>query len=141
MDGLPARVLLTAGPALDTTRLRLPQNTKVAGFVPHTAVLPQAALMVTHAGWGTVTAALCHGVPLVCIPDGRDQPDNAARVVAAGSGVRVHRAARRSSIRSAIERGLDDESLKAGAVRLAGALGRRDGADSVAASVESAQGL
>ena len=78
--GLPVRALLTAGPALDASRLRIPANARTVAFVPHRTVLPHASLMVTHAGWQTVNAALADGVPLVCIPDARDQPDNAARV-------------------------------------------------------------
>ena len=38
---------------------------------------------------GTVTRALAAGVPLVCMPMGRDQPDVAARVIHAGAGLRL----------------------------------------------------
>ena len=95
--GLRVRALLTAGPALDTSQLRIPDNTRTVAFVSHRTVLPHAALVITHAGWQTVNAALADGVPLVCIPDGRDQPDNAARVVVAHAGVRV---SKKSSPRS-----------------------------------------
>ena len=87
--GLPVRALLTAGPALDASHLRIPANARTVAFVPHRTVLPHASLMVTHAGWQTVNAALADGVPLVCIPDARDQPDNAARVLFVNAGVRV----------------------------------------------------
>ena len=60
-------------------------------------MLPHAALVVTHAGWQTINAALADGVPLVCVPDGRDQPDNAARVVLR---VRVCASARRPRLAS-----------------------------------------
>src|SRR5213079_2779040 len=100
------------GPAIDRSQMRLPANARAVSFVPHRAVLPQASLVVTHAGWQTVNAALADGVPLVCIPDGRDQPDNAARVVAAGAGVRVRRSAGPATLRRAIERALADDSLK-----------------------------
>ena len=73
--GLRVRALLTAGPALDTGRMRIPDNARTVAFVPHRAVLPHASLVVTHAGWQTVNAALADGVPLVCIPDARDAPD------------------------------------------------------------------
>ncbi|MGH2557106.1 MAG: glycosyltransferase, partial [Actinomycetota bacterium] len=80
---LPIRALATTG------RLELgdpPPNVHLARFVPHPRVLPQADAVVTHAGLGTVHAALAHGVPLVCLPIGRDQPDNAARVAWHGAG-------------------------------------------------------
>ncbi len=127
VDGLKARVLFTAGPAIDVAQLRLPANTKAEQFVPHRAVLPKASLVVTHAGWQTVNAALSCGVPLVCIPDGRDQPDNAVRVVAVGAGVRVSKKAPIRKMRRVIEHALGDSSLKRGAEQMATALGRQDG--------------
>jgi UDP:flavonoid glycosyltransferase YjiC (YdhE family) len=102
LGGLPVRALLTAGPALETHALRLPANARMVDYVPHRTVLPHAALMVTHAGWQTVNAALADGVPLVCVPDQRDQPDNAARVVACGAGVRVSKRASPAKLRRVI---------------------------------------
>jgi UDP:flavonoid glycosyltransferase YjiC (YdhE family) len=44
--------------------------------------------MVCHAGHGTTIMALCHGVPLICIPGiGRDQIPIADRVAELGLGV------------------------------------------------------
>ena len=86
---LPVRALLTTGPALDPHSLRIPANTHATSFVAHRSVFPQASLVITHAGWQTVNAALADGVPILCIPGGRDQHDNALRVLAAGAGVRV----------------------------------------------------
>ena len=126
---LPVRVLLTAGPALDTSGLTPGPNTVVAPFVPHRAVFPHASLVVTHAGWGTVNAALSCGVPLVCIPCGRDQPDGARRVADAGAGVIVPKSASPRRIRDAVAKALDDRQLRDGAARMATALGRQDGAE------------
>jgi MGT family glycosyltransferase len=112
--GLPVRALLTAGPALDPQALRVPANGRVVSYVPHRTVFPHASLVVTHAGWQTVNAALAHGVPLVCIPDGRDQPDNAARVVACGAGVRVAKNASPRKLRHVIAQTLDDAALRRG---------------------------
>jgi MGT family glycosyltransferase len=134
--GLPVRALLTAGPALDTHTLRIPANAQVHAFVPHRSVFPHAALVVTHAGWQTVNAALADGVPLVCIPDGRDQPDNAARVLVAGAGVRVRKSASPAKLRRAIASALGDPALKLGAGAMAKALARSDGATAVADRVE-----
>jgi UDP:flavonoid glycosyltransferase YjiC (YdhE family) len=135
---LPVRALLTAGPALDTQTLRVPTNAQVHAFVPHRSVFPHAALVVTHAGWQTVNAALADGVPLVCIPDGRDQPDNAARVVEAGAGVRVRKGVSSDKLRRVIVRALEDPELKRGAVAMAAALARSDGAIAVVERIEVA---
>jgi UDP:flavonoid glycosyltransferase YjiC (YdhE family) len=136
VGGLPVRALLTAGPALEVGQLRIPANTRTVAFVPHRSVLPHAALVVTHAGWQTINAALVDGVPLVCVPDGRDQPDNAARVVAAGAGVRAYKKASPRKLRRVIAQALGDPALKQGAEKLAEALGRSNGAVAVADALE-----
>ena len=99
-------------------------------------MLPHATLVVTHAGWQTINAALADGVPLVCVPDGRDQPDNAARVVACGAGVRVRKNTSPWKLRRVIAQALGDQALKRAAERMAEALGRSDGALAVAEAVE-----
>jgi len=134
--GLPVRALLTAGPALDASQLQVPANARIAAFIPHRSVFPHAALVVTHAGWQTINAALADGVPLVCIPDGRDQPDNAARVLCVGAGVRARKSSSAGRLRRVIERALDDPTLKQGAERIARALSRSDGALTIADEIE-----
>lgn len=134
--GLPVRALLTAGPALETDALRLSANTRCVSYVPHRSVFPHAALVITHAGWQTINAALADGVPLLCIPDGRDQPDNAQRVVLAGAGARVRKGASIRQIRRAILRALGDPALKQGARAMAQALARSDGAVAVVDRIE-----
>ncbi len=135
LAGLPVRALLTAGPALDVGALRIPANARTVAFIPHRTVLPHAALVVTHAGWQTVNAALADGVPLLCIPDGRDQPDNAARVVACGAGVRVRKSASPAKLRRVIAAALANPELKRGARAMSEALARSDGAVQVADAV------
>jgi MGT family glycosyltransferase len=139
VTGLRVRALLTAGPALDPSQLRIPDNARSVAFVSHRTVLPHAALVITHAGWQTVNAALADGVPLVCIPDGRDQPDNAARVVVAHAGVRVSKKSSPEKLRRVISQALEDESIKQGARAMAGALARSDGASVIANELERLQ--
>jgi MGT family glycosyltransferase len=137
--GLRVRALLTAGPALDSSQLRIPANARSMAFVSHRTVLPHAALVITHAGWQTVNAALADGVPLVCIPDGRDQPDNAVRVVVAHAGVRVSKKSSPEKLRRVISQALEDQSIKQGARAMAGALARSDGATVIANELERLQ--
>jgi UDP:flavonoid glycosyltransferase YjiC (YdhE family) len=136
VDGLPVRALLTAGPALEIGQLQIPMNTRTIAFIPHRTVLPHAALVVTHAGWQTINAALADGVPLVCVPDGRDQPDNAARVIACGAGMRVRKKTSPQKLRRVIAQALGDPALKRGAAAMAEALGHSNGAVTVAEALE-----
>jgi MGT family glycosyltransferase len=122
---LDARVLVTAGPAIDPSSLARAANTTIVRSAPHAQLFPHAAAVVTHAGMGTVTRALAAGVPLVCVPMGRDQHDVAARVVHAGAGLRLRARAKPVTIRSAVERVIHEPSYRASAE----ALGARISAD------------
>ncbi len=90
LDGLammPVRVLVTLGSTTTASELELPANGVFSGFVPHELVLPHMSAVVTHAGMSTIAVTLAAGVPMVCVPQGRDQGGNAERVAAIGAGV------------------------------------------------------
>jgi UDP:flavonoid glycosyltransferase YjiC (YdhE family) len=90
-------------------------------------VCPQADLVVTHAGLGTVITALSFGKPLVCIPMGRDQGDNAARVVYRGAGVQCSSKADVATLRQAIQRVLVEPKFREGARRIADGIASEGG--------------
>ena len=90
LGSLPVRGLVTTGPAVEPDAIRAPANVAVVASAPHSEVLPQADLVVTHGGHGTVIKTLAAGVPLVILHHGRDQADNAARVTTRGAGSRCH---------------------------------------------------
>lgn len=116
---LPYHGLVTLGPALDAIQFRIPSNVTVRQFISHAQVFPRASAVITHAGHGTVIRGLAHGIPLVCIPIGRDQPSNAARIVAQGVGVRLTPKARVVAIRNAIQKVVETPSYHENARRLA----------------------
>lgn len=115
---LDVRGLITTGPALRGERFETPANVVVVPAAPHSLVFPQASAVITHAGHGTVMRALAGGAPLLCLPMGRDQNDNAARVVARGAGLRLSPAARPGRIAAAVRRLLDEPAFRANAARL-----------------------
>ncbi|GAA4521080.1 hypothetical protein GCM10023191_098960 [Actinoallomurus oryzae] len=136
---LPVRALVTVGPAVDPARFDPPDNSTVERFVPHSAVLPHAALVVTHAGHGTVMAALRAGVPLVCVPMGRDQHDVAARVRHHGVGVGVTADAHVPALTGTIQQVLADPGYTEAAQRMATAITAED-PDRVVDSIVAAAG-
>ena len=119
---LPVRGLVTTGPAAGPAAIRAPANVSVRRWVRHADVLPSCSAVLTHGGHGTVIKALAAGVPLVVAPLGRDQPDNAARVVHAGAGLRVSRKAKAADLRQALGRVLDEPRFRAAARRMAATL-------------------
>lgn len=137
LAALPVRALVTTGPAVDPASLAAPSNVSVVPFAPHAEVLPDAAAVVTHAGHGTAIAALAHGVPLVCIPMGRDQFDVAARVVAAGAGVRVKQSSRPSEIGKAVSSVLAESRYRQAAERLGEVIAAEPGASGAVGEIEA----
>jgi len=119
---LEVRALVTLG------RMVAPDEVPAAGAVvvtrsaPHHQVMADAALVVSHCGHGTTMKALAAGVPMVCIPMGRDQNDTAARVVHHGVGVRLPPRASVARIRTTVRRALGDDRLRRGASSLASAI-------------------
>lgn len=89
LEPLDRPVVVTTGPSVDPAELTTPANAVVHRELPHAAILHRVDAVVTHAGHGTVLSALSAGVPLICVPMGRDQHDIARRVVDVGVGVRV----------------------------------------------------
>ncbi|HEX8983730.1 MAG TPA: nucleotide disphospho-sugar-binding domain-containing protein [Ktedonobacterales bacterium] len=124
---LPVRGLVTLGPALNKDNFTFPPNVSAETYIPHILVCPQVDLVVTHAGLGTVTTALNFGKPLVCIPMGRDQGDNAARVVYRGAGIQCASTASVNDLRSAIQRALNEPRFREGAQRIADGMAREGG--------------
>jgi MGT family glycosyltransferase len=119
---LPVRGLLTTGRAVGPGEIPAPANVRVLRAAPHRAVLAEAAVMVTHAGHGSVMKALAAGVPLVCLPMGRDQKDNTVRVLRLGAGARVEKGASPDRIAEAVRMVIDQPRFTVAAGRAADAL-------------------
>jgi UDP:flavonoid glycosyltransferase YjiC (YdhE family) len=85
---LPIRVLATVGRECDPAELgELPDGVHVERWVPQADVMPHAAAIVCHGGFGTIRIGLTAGVPLVVLPLFADQPYNARRVHELGAGI------------------------------------------------------
>jgi UDP:flavonoid glycosyltransferase YjiC (YdhE family) len=83
---------------------------------------------------------LAAGVPLVCMPMGRDQNDAAARVVYRGAGIRIKPTASPSAIRAAVKEVLGDGKYKAAAGELQRAIADGTGCVDIVAELEAIAG-
>jgi UDP:flavonoid glycosyltransferase YjiC (YdhE family) len=112
-----------------------PPNVHIERWVPQDAVLPSAAAIVCHGGYGSTLGALAHGVPLVVVPlFSADQWINADAVARAGAGVALdsERRTRRvlglpgpgtlDELGAAVRRVLEDSGYRSGARRIADAV-------------------
>jgi UDP:flavonoid glycosyltransferase YjiC (YdhE family) len=123
VDGLrqlPIELVVTVGPDLDPAeRGRQPANVHVERYVPQAVLLPHCDLVVSHGGSGSVLGALAHGLPMVLLPMGADQPLNAERCEALGVAPVLDAVATTPRmIREAVSRTLDDSSYRKAAGRM-----------------------
>ncbi|MBZ5855481.1 glycosyltransferase [Flavihumibacter profundi] len=117
LRGLEVRGLVTLGMAMEDAIFDAPDNVVIVKSAPHSQVFPLADLVITHAGHGTIMRALANGLPLICLPMGRDQFDNAVKVAYHQCGINLGRKSGASTIRKAIVRLLQDPVFKQNAVR------------------------
>jgi UDP:flavonoid glycosyltransferase YjiC (YdhE family) len=134
---LDVEAVVTTGRGIDPTDIGAEANTTVERRIPHEAVLAQADLFVTHAGHGSVMAALNHGVPMLCLPPGADQPRNAAKVAELGLGEVLPTTAPAEEIRLVIARLLADPALKARVEAFAAAVEREPGMERAVELIEA----
>ncbi|MBA3529993.1 MAG: hypothetical protein H0T91_11935 [Propionibacteriaceae bacterium] len=64
---LPVRAVLTTGRGVDPAEIHAPPNVRVLAAAPHSTILAEASVVVTHAGHGSVLKSLAAGVPMVCV--------------------------------------------------------------------------
>jgi len=137
LGSLPVRGLVTTGPSIPVDVIDAPANVTVVERAPHSEVLRHASAVVTHAGHGTVIKSLAAGVPVVAIPLGRDQLDNAARVAHHGAGLRLKPKAGTEAIARAVQRVIDEPAFAANARRLADAIAVETADDRAAEELEA----
>jgi UDP:flavonoid glycosyltransferase YjiC (YdhE family) len=117
---LSVQVVVTVGRGIDPAELGpQPANVHVERYVPQTLLLPRCHLVLCHGGSGSVMGALAHGLPMVLIPLGADQPLNAARCQALGVA-RVLDAleATPADVRAAVSLVLEDPSYRRASERV-----------------------
>lgn len=78
---LKARAILLIGPeGVNALPEPLPEGVAAFGYAPYSSLFPRAAAIVHQGGVGTTAQAMRAGRPMVVVPFGFDQQDNAARV-------------------------------------------------------------
>jgi UDP:flavonoid glycosyltransferase YjiC (YdhE family) len=134
LGGLPGVLTIGRGSVLPDS---VPDGVVVARFLPQEDVLPHARAVVSHGGSGTMLGALAHGLPLVLLPQGADQFDNAAVCVEAGAAVTVMpRDVDATSVRRALDRVLEEPAFAEAARRLAQEIAAMPSPEETAAAVE-----
>lgn len=81
-------LILSVGSELTNWNLdEIPENASVYSWVPQLKVLQKSSLAIIHGGLGSVKECIYFGNPMIVIPMGRDQMDNAQRIEYHGLGI------------------------------------------------------
>jgi MGT family glycosyltransferase len=130
------RYVVSKGPR--AAELDLPDNMWGEARVPQTNVIPHCDLVITHGGNNTTTEALHFGKPMIVLPLFWDQYDNAQRVDELGFGVRQPTYAfEDDDLRSAVDRLVADERLRARIDAVGEAIRAEDGLGRAADLIEA----
>lgn len=84
---LKRRALLLVSDSGDRSAHDPANGIGVFDYAPYSVVMPRASVIVHQAGIGTTGQALRAGRPMLIVPHGQDQPDNARRCAELGVGL------------------------------------------------------
>lgn len=85
----PVRVLATWNRRPLTQPARIAANTRLVEWLSYERAMRACALVICHAGHGTLVRALASSTPVLAVPHVGDMAENAARVSWAGAGIRL----------------------------------------------------
>ncbi|RYP45040.1 hypothetical protein DL768_008555 [Monosporascus sp. mg162] len=106
------------GAALDP-KTHVPENARVADYIPFDDILPLSSVLVHNGGYGGVRASLAHGTPLVVAGDSEDKPEMCAIAEWAGVAVNLRTGNPTSeALRAGVDKVLSDPKYKEAAQRI-----------------------
>jgi UDP:flavonoid glycosyltransferase YjiC (YdhE family) len=133
----PIRVLATWNRRALPVPAGVPANTRLVEWLSYSKTMPDCALVICHAGHGTMIRALACGCPVLAVPHAGDMAENAARADWSGVGVRLPwRLLAPGTLRLAVRRAMADPGLAVRARDLAAWAAVNDGASRAAHLVE-----
>jgi MGT family glycosyltransferase len=123
IHGLASRDVLvvatTGGRDAAWVQAQLPENARVAEFLPYDALFEKVDVFVTNGGYGGVHYALGKGVPLVVAGMTEDKAEVSARVEWSGTGVNLRtNTPSPEKVAAAVDRVLADPTYRRAAQRI-----------------------
>ncbi len=130
-------VVTTGGRPVEEIAVPIPQNARLATFLPFASLLPKVDVLVTNGGYGTVSMALAAGIPLVVSGLSEDKAEVGARIAWSGVGVDLaSNSPTPEALRPAVSEVLDAERFRANARSMAAKFGDLDASHGVFSIVD-----
>lgn len=134
-------VATCGGRSPDSIPGRIPDNARVASYLPMEWMLPLTDVFVTNGGYGGVSQALSFGVPMVTAGISEDKADIGARVAWSGVGIDLRTAEPcMEAVRDAVNRVLTEPGYRASARRMSERLRAKNLRDEVLDVVRRLEG-
>lgn len=132
------QLIVSAGGAFAKLRAQsLPTNVLIFERVPQVEVLSRVTAVISHGGNNTVNETLAAGKPLLVMPVGGEQGDNASRVVYLGAGLRANiKEATSQEIGAKVDRLIKEPAFRQRAQEIAESLVQTQGAVTAARFIE-----
>jgi MGT family glycosyltransferase len=137
LAGERVRVVATTNRVVPQSPIEVPDNAVLVDWLSYSQMMPEASLVISHGGHGTVCRALAAGTPLLISPFIGDMSETAMRVSWAPAGLSLPwRLCRPGPLCWAARRILDDPSFATRAGELAAWANEHNGAERGAELVE-----
>lgn len=117
----PLELIVTLGPSGEPAQYGpQPGHVHLERYVPQSRVLPRCDAVVSHAGLGTMLAAVRHDVPSLALPQGAPSQDRIADAcVRAGCAIRLNpQDVTPEHVKQAVRMLLDNPAYRSNAARL-----------------------
>ncbi|KAJ3545246.1 hypothetical protein NM208_g2605 [Fusarium decemcellulare] len=119
----------------------VPENARVADYIPYDDILPYVDAFVTTGGYGAFQRALTNGTPLVISATTEDKPEVAARAEWAGVAVNLRTSnASTKQLEQAIDEVISNGKYKARAVEIQAEIAKSDPVGVIIENVEELAG-
>ncbi len=120
-------IVTTGGRPIEAIPGPIPNNARLASYLPFEWMLPKVDAFVTNGGYGSVNQALSFGIPIVGAGLTEDKADVNARIAWSGVGVNLGTNEPTSqALREAVRTVLDDPGYRSRASAMAKELGGID---------------
>ncbi|KAM0460883.1 hypothetical protein ACHAO4_001679 [Trichoderma viride] len=139
LKGDPSLLLIVVSPHGKDVEAQMGEtdNVRYADWLPYHLLLPRLSLLISNGGYGSITQALSHGVPLLCAGQTEDKKDTAARVAWCGAGIDLKTDnPTTDQVKAAANKILSDESYSARAHLLGKELNKQGGAQKASELLE-----
>ena len=138
MEGTDCQVIVSAGGAYNSLiRHNVPRNTMLFPSVPQVDILPRMDLVIGHGGNNSIGETLAAGKPLIVLPVGGEQGDNASRIEYLKVGLRLDiKRFTVEEIRQTVERIRKDSTFSFRAKEIKAAIDRTDGPQTASDCIE-----